>query len=109
MRSVPESDWKKLRAMKDDVLNIACERIFEKIEKIMKEREGSEHEAYLQLWKLLKQEDRKISIMFDDLKRSNAIHKLAAWKHENVVSDKRFAGFSEETQETVKVLDESLR
>ncbi len=109
MKSVHESDWKKLRAMKDDVLNIACERIFEKIEEIMKEREGSVHEAYLQLWKLLKQEDRKISIMFDDLKRSNAIHKLAAWKHDNVISDKHFAEFSDETQKTVKVLNETLR
>ncbi len=109
MRSVPESDWKKLRAMKDDVLNVACERIFEKIEKIMKEREGSVHAAYLQLWKLLKEEDREISLMFDDLKRSNAIHKLAAWKHNNVISDKRFTEFSVETQETVKMLNETLR
>ncbi len=109
MRSVPESDWKKIRAMKDDVLNIACEFIFKKLEKIMDKREGKEHEAYLQLWKLLKQEDREISIMFDDLKRSNAIHKLAAWKHNRVVSEIRFTAFSDETQKTVKALNETLR
>ena len=109
MRSIPEKDWKKLRAMKEDVLNITCERIFEKLEEIMEKREGKEHEAYLQLWKLLKQEDRKISIMFDDLKRSNAIHKLAAWKHNRVISEVRFAEFSDETQQTVKVLNETLR
>lgn len=109
MRSVPESDWKKLRAMKDAVLNIACERIFEKLEEVMDKRDGKEHEAYLQLWKILKQEDRKLSIMFDDLKRSNAIHKLAAWKHYRVISEVRFAEFSDETQQTIKLLNEKLR
>jgi hypothetical protein len=109
MRSIPESDWQKLRAMKDDMLNIACERIFKKLEEIMDKREGKEHEAYLQLWKLLEQEDHEISIMFDDLKRSNAIHKLAAWKYSRVISEVCFAEFSDETQQTVKALNETLR
>jgi hypothetical protein len=38
MRNIPESDWKKIRVLKDSVLNIACERIFEKINEIMEER-----------------------------------------------------------------------
>jgi hypothetical protein len=47
--------------------------------------------------------------MFDDLKRSNAIHKLAAWKHNAVISNERFSKFSDETQQTVKALNEILR
>ena len=47
--------------------------------------------------------------MFDDLKRSNAIHKLAAWKHNRVISDVRFAEFSDETQQTIMELNELLR
>jgi hypothetical protein len=109
MRSVPESDWKKIRALKDRMLNIACERIFERIAEIMEERKGKEYHAYLQLWQLMKEQDREISIMFDDLKRSNAIHKLAAWKHNKVISEKSFADFSVETQQTIKVLNETLR
>ncbi len=109
MRSLPESDWKKLRVMKDDVLKIACERIFEKIEELMKKRSGKEHETYLRLWKLLQAEDREISIMFDGLKRSNAIHKLAAWKFHEVVPDENFTKFSHETRQRVKELNEILR
>ena len=109
MRSVPESDWKKLRAMKGAVLNFACERIFEKTEKITRERKGKEHEAYLKLWELMKEEDREISVMFDDLKRSNAIHKLAAWKRNGVISNESFSEFTDETQQTVKALNEILR
>lgn len=109
MKSVPERDWKKLRAMKDDMLNIACERIFEKIDKMMEERKRKDHETYLKLWELLKKEDREISVMFDDLKRNNAVHKLAAWKHNGVISNESFAEFSDETQQTVKELNETLR
>ena len=109
MRSVPESDWKKLRAMQSEALSFACERIFEKIDKIMAERKGREHEAYLQLWKLVKKEDRQIAIMFDDLRRSNAIQKLAAWKRNGVISNERFAEFSDGTRQTINILNEPLR
>ena len=51
MKSIPESDWKKLRAIKDDLLNIVCTRIFEKINKIINEQSGNEHMTYLKLRK----------------------------------------------------------
>ncbi len=76
-------------------------RIFEKIKKTIKEQPGNEHNAYLQLWKILKEEDQEISIMFDGLKRSNAIHKLATWKRNGVIPDDSFSKFSNETQQTV--------
>ncbi|MFC1890093.1 hypothetical protein ACFL4G_10090 [Thermodesulfobacteriota bacterium] len=106
MKGVRESDWKKLRDMKGDVLHFACERIFAKIEDVMRERKGKEHEAYRKLWRLLKEEDREIAIMFDDLKRSNAIRKLAAWKHNGVISDEDFSAFSDETQQSANALVE---
>ena len=87
MNEFPEKDWKRLRGLKDDALDLACERILEKVEKIVGERKGQEHKSYLALWKLIENEDHEISIMFDDLKRSNATHKLAAWRRNNVISD----------------------
>jgi hypothetical protein len=104
MKSIPENDWKKLQAIKKDVLNISCGRTFKKIKKIMKEQPGNEHKAYLQLWKILKKEDQEISIMFDGFKRSNAIHKLAAWKRNGVIPDDSFSKLSNETQQTVLAL-----
>jgi hypothetical protein len=108
MKRFPESDWKKLRAMQGDVLNFACERIFEKIEGITRARKGKEHEVYLKVWKLMKKEDREISLMFDDLKRSSAIHKLAAWKRNGVISNESFSEFSDETKQTIISLNEIL-
>jgi len=108
MKRIPESDWKKLRSMKSDVLNFVCKRIFEEIDKISSEREGKEHKAYLKLWKLLNLEDRQIAFMFDDLKRSNAILKLAAWKRNGVISNENFSKFSDETRQIIEALNKAL-
>ena len=109
MKSILESDWKKLQAVKDDLLNIFCARIFEKINKIIKEQSGNEHKAYLKLWKILEKEDQEIAIMFNDFKRSNALQKLAVWKRNGVISDDYFSMLSNETQKRVLTLNEQLR
>jgi len=104
MRNIPEKDWQQLRTLKDDMLDNACERIFKKIDKISKSRKGREHESYLKLWKILKEEDEAISIMFDDLKRSNAFMKLIALRRNNLLSDNDLELFTEETQSIIKEL-----
>ena len=108
MNGVPEKDWKVLRAMKDELLNLACERIIEKIQAVIDAREGKNHAAYLQLWKLLPAEDKKIAIMFDGLKRSNALQKLAAWKRYGLLTDDKLELFSEETREIIRLLSPAL-
>ncbi|MCZ6872281.1 MAG: hypothetical protein ACE10E_07895 [Acidiferrobacterales bacterium] len=91
------------------LLNFACEHIFEKIEEIIRERKGKKHEVCLKSWNLMKKENREISLMFDHLRRRNTIHKLAAWKRNGVISNESFSAFSDETKQTVGVLNEDLR
>ncbi len=105
MRNFPEQDWKQLRALQERMLATACERVLNKIESIVKDRKGREHEAYLELWKILRHEDKDIAMMFDDLRRSNAIMKLASWKANNLLSDHDLESFTEETQHRLKVLE----
>ncbi|MBD3266550.1 hypothetical protein GF373_07750 [bacterium] len=104
MNQIPGRDWKKLRAFKEDALNLACERIFKKIDRISKEREGNEHEAYLDLWQTLNEEEKKIADMFDEIKRYNAVQKLSLWKYYNILTNEQFAQFSEETQQTINTM-----
>ena len=99
-----ERDWKKLRSLKDSALNIACERIFEKIRKLIDSRGAESHKYYLKLWEMLREEDKEISLMFDDLKRSTAIFKLAMWKKNGILSDESFDELSKETQEFVELI-----
>jgi hypothetical protein len=105
MRTIPEKDWKQMRSMKVRVLDDACARILAGAESILQKREGRNHEAYLALWDLLHKEDDKIAFMFNDLKRSTAFFKLAAWQSHGLVSESDLALFTEETHDAVKVIN----
>jgi len=109
MRTIPEKDWKQMRSLKARVLDDACARIVTSVESIVQKREGRNHEAYLELWDLLHKEDDKIAFMFDDLKRSTAFFKLAAWQSHGLVSERDLALFTEETQDAVKAINEYAR
>ncbi|EHR39363.1 hypothetical protein AJE_17205 [Alishewanella jeotgali KCTC 22429] len=63
----------------------------------------------MELWKLINKEDEAIAEMFNDLKRSNAVFKIAALKHYGVLTDEQMAQFSQETQEQVARLCEYRR
>ncbi len=107
MRNIPESDWKKIRDMRNEILSISCDQIFDKIDNISNSRKGKEHESYLKLWKLINREDKEISIMFDDLKRSTAILKLASWKRNGLISDEKMSEFTDKTQQNVAFFNET--
>ena len=106
MRSIPEKDWKVLRSLKDAKLALFCDGVFEKVGKLMEEKAEGSHQAYLALWGLLRDEDEKMGEMFDDLKRSNAIRKLAAWRHYGMLSDEELLQFSEDTRSSLVSLSE---
>lgn len=108
MRTIPEQDWKLMRSMKDHVLNGACAKILASVESIVQKRDGRNHKVYQSLWDLLKKEDAVIASMFDDLKRSTAFFKLAAWQRNGLVSKSELALFTEETQNIVKTINENL-
>ncbi len=107
MATISEKDWKRLRKLKSQKLEKACEDILAEVEKTLKTRKGKEYEAYLAIWKLLKKEDEKISIMFDDQKRSNAILKISALRHNGYLSDEEMKEFSDRTQEIVEALNQT--
>lgn len=106
MRKFPERDWKKLRSIKDKLLQNACENILEEVENTIKGRGTESHKAYLALWKLMKKEDEEIALMFDDLKRSTAIYKLAAWKRNKLLTEDDLKEFSEETQSSIDFINQ---
>ncbi len=99
---ISEKDWKKLRSLKDTAINIACERIFQKISTLIESRGAESHKYYLKLWKVLREEDKEISLMFDDLKRSTAVFKLAMWKRNGILSGEDFGELTEETQKHIE-------
>jgi hypothetical protein len=109
MSKICEKDWKIVRTMKNDALDLACQRIIEKLSKIIASKKKGSHVRYLELWNLLKAEDKNIALMFDDMKRSNAFLKLARWRFNNLITDSDLESFSPETFKIVEALLETWR
>ena len=106
MPHIKEKDWKLLRSMKDEKLAFFCDRVFAKLDNVIKNKGTESHQAYRKLWKTLRREDDKIAAMFDDLKRSNAVRKLGAWRRYGILTDEELQQFSEETRNSVVLLSE---
>ncbi len=104
MRQFPERDWKILRELKDGLLQQYCNEILDKLEPVVKNRGDDSHKAYLRLWKVMKREDKELSALFDDLKRSTAFFKIAEWRRSGLLTDDEFDRFSDETRQVVNLL-----
>jgi hypothetical protein len=102
MHKIPEADWKKLRSLHETTLSKACAQILDTAGTILNNRAGREHDAYLELWRLLQEQNEMIARMFDDFRRSTAIFNLAGWYGRGLISDADLARFSEETQRMIK-------
>ena len=100
--TMPETDWKALRTLKDTLLQRASALALARVEGIIAKREAHPHDAYIRLWRLLESEDTKIARMFDDLKRSNALSKLLEMGRNDLLTPEEISTFSQETQEKVR-------
>jgi hypothetical protein len=104
--SIPESDWKVFRRIHPIVLARFCDRILSEVTRLANDTTTSSHERYLLVVKLLNQRDRDIAAVFDDFRRSTALHQLAIMHSREMLTKEELALFSSETQESVKGLSE---
>lgn len=100
--SIPESDWKKVRRLKDLALERYCGRVLSDCERIARSEEGTSHQRYLELYKLIEKRDKVLARTFDRLSRSTATDRLASMYHHGLITDEEFADFTEETQRQVR-------
>ena len=102
MKAILEKDWKLLRAMQEAKLNEACAEILGAVGSTISSKNGENHKAYLEVWETVRSGNAEISEMFDDLRRSNAVLKLAAWKRNGLLTETELSEFTEETQAGIK-------
>lgn len=102
MNTIPEKDWKALRRMQDAKLALLCEEILAKAENISKQRKGNEHQSFLRLWDEVNKGNAEVAALFDDIRRSNALAKVMAWKRRGLLNGDDVGAFSAETQRFLK-------
>jgi hypothetical protein len=96
---VTEREWRLLRSLHDTVLNRYCARVLEECGALGRDASASPHERYLRLFRMLQERDDTIAAAFNDARRSNAIHKLAAMVAQKMITDEELCGFTPETRE----------
>lgn len=102
MHNLPESDWKILSRLKPLALDRLCQQILITSEDIIvRTTEGGYHSAYLELFKHIQANDKRLSSCFDDWKRAQALFILANWRREKLITDDEFAAFSLETRNAI--------
>ncbi|MDP9139497.1 MAG: peptide ABC transporter substrate-binding protein [Pseudomonadota bacterium] len=101
MMQIAEADWRRLSKLKPLALERICSRILQEVTRAASEQVGMSHERYLTIFGLIEQGDKQIGRAFDDLRRSNALSKLAEMRRMQLITEEEFEAFSDETRSAV--------
>jgi len=99
---ISESDWKKFKRIKASALERFCGGAIEAFEQAIEDHEASNHARYLNLYKLVKDYDKRIALLFDDHSRSKAMIQLMLLRQEGLVTDAELATLSEELRKSTE-------
>lgn len=101
--SLPERDWRYLSRLKPLALERLCRRILDEAQGIIASRgEQGAYQAYLALFRHIRESDKLVAHCFDNWSRSWALNHLLAWRTHHLITDEEFAGFSEETRAAIE-------
>lgn len=98
---IKESDWKIFKELRPLALQRYCERVMGDVDKIVHKEEGSAHERYIEMYKIVRDGDKKLARMFDGFSRSKALDQLVMYYDNDLLDDEEIAQLSNETRERV--------
>ncbi|MEP7244013.1 MAG: hypothetical protein ABI885_10020 [Gammaproteobacteria bacterium] len=78
-----------------------CKRVLAEIESVQHDGARTFHQRYLDIYRIVERHDRKMTAIFDDIRRSNAILKLALMCSSGLLEEPEIASFSEETRAAI--------
>lgn len=107
MLCIRESDWKHLRQLKSVGLDRFCSRVLSEIASASSDREKNSHNRYQTVYELIRQRDRELGQMFDELKRSNAEGKIILMRRAGLLTDDEWGGFSDEIKHVYAEIEKS--
>ncbi|CAN5348775.1 hypothetical protein BH20ACI2_BH20ACI2_20460 [soil metagenome] len=102
MKRTPESDWKHLRSLKGNLLEVVYGRINAGARQIVSDQNSSQHERFLRLFDYLDDGNKVVAECFDDWRRSNILEKLFALRRHDLLTDEHLAQLSAETREMME-------
>jgi len=104
MREIKESDWKIFKELLGIAQERFCQRALSDIVGIIETTTNTSYERFCEIYELLRDRNKEIVQSLSELRRSTAIYQLLAMKRLELVTEKEFARFSEETQNRINAL-----
>ena len=101
MKDLPEKDWKHLKKVKDKLIQRFCDEVLTKVKLITENKGNDSYKAYQDLWEVVEKAEDDLSLMFDEVIRSNAFLKLAIWKKRDLFGKEEFEKFTQETRDLI--------
>lgn len=98
---IKESDWKIFKELQPLALQRYCERVMEEVDQIISDTKRDSHERYIEMYKIVRDGDKKLAQMFDDFSRSKALFQLVMYYGDNLLNDEELAQLSEEIRERI--------
>lgn len=93
---IKESDWKIFKKLKERAIDLFCSRALEEFEEVIINKEEHVHNRYLLLYKLVRNRDKQMQLIFGDHSRSKAPLQLLAIRGEGLADEKLLNKLSEE-------------
>ena len=104
MYNIPEPDWKVFKRVHAAALARFCEQVLAEVQRLAQEGSRSPHERYLEVYQLMKERDRQMGRIFDNPRRSVALHMLAQLRGNGLLPDEDLASLSANTRDAIGLL-----
>ncbi|MBV8752586.1 MAG: hypothetical protein JO328_06985 [Hyphomicrobiales bacterium] len=98
---INESDWRIFKPLREKALERFCERVLDEVVRIRAETGKTQHERYIEIYRMMKERDIELERVFDYLRRSTALMQLVGFRSLGLVTDEEYSRFSAPTRETV--------
>ena len=103
-RDFPESDWKVLKQLHPIALDRYCTRVLREIEQVAADSTKTAHQRYLEIFALIGERNKTMSVAFDDIRRSTAFLRLANMNACGLLTDEEKMRFTAETRSALQLL-----
>ena len=97
-----EPDWKRYKLLRELVIERFCAGVFDEAANIAARPDGTAHDRYCELYKLIMERDKEIVQLFDPLTRSRATMLLIGLCRLGLVTQDELCVFSEDLQMLVR-------
>jgi hypothetical protein len=99
---IPEADWKVFRELHAVALDRFCQKVLADVTRLAADSGQDNHERYVAIYRLMRERDKVMAGVFDDLSRSNALFQLMLIMRHGLLNEAELARFTRETREYAK-------